>query len=114
MMNQESHAWIFDNVTDALHAISGAAFWLVVDGRIDGVTVVDKAYRDKMGRSKAIRGSQMANAVRLYHSCQVILRHAHIVTHSSLPVKDKTELLDARALACYNYPCQRKGDMYGR
>ena len=67
-----------------------------------------------MGRSKAIRGSQVANAVCLYHGRQVVLRHAHIVTHSSLPVKDKTEILDARTLACYNYPCQRKGDMYGR
>ena len=39
-----------------------------------------------MGRSKAIRGSQMANAVRLYYSCQVALGRSHIITRFLLPL----------------------------
>src|SRR5215471_7523225 len=40
VMHQEGHAWILDYVAHALHAVPSAALWLMVNGRIDGLTIV--------------------------------------------------------------------------
>ena len=64
---------ILDNIADALQAVPGAAFGLMVDGRIDGTPVVDEAYGDKMGHPSAISRGQVANTMRLDQGSEVIL-----------------------------------------
>src|SRR4030095_4868737 len=139
-MHQEGHTWILKNVADTLHAVSSTTFGLMVDGRIDGVPVVHKAYRHKMRCARAIRCGQMANAMGLYQSCQVVSGcHSRyllpppgkgrdegllcwigvnvwsvVVCQSSRPVKAKTGILDVSAIACYNFIYQYKGEIYGR
>src|SRR5215813_14780665 len=100
-MHEEGHTWILKHVADTLHTVSGTTFGLMVDGRIDGVPIVHKAYRHKMRRARTIRCGQMTNAMSLYQGCQVFLGcHSRyligvdvwrvVVCQSSWPVKGKT------------------------
>src|ERR1043166_2700409 len=99
MMYQEGHRWILKNVADTLHAVSGTTFGLMVDGRIDGVPVVHKAYRYKMRRSRAIRCGQMANAMGLYQGCQGVPGcHSHYLIGGGCLEPCCMPIL----MACYN------------
>src|SRR4029450_4701857 len=71
-MHQEGHTGILKNVADPLHAVSGTTFGLMVDGRIDDVPIVHKAYRHEMRCHGAMRVGQTATAMGLYQGCQVV------------------------------------------